>query len=59
VQDVQQLRKNWDTQPNKIWFSDQEKRKNHFFKPNIETNQEYWNTKITSGYFYIDKQTKD
>ena len=38
--DVQQLRKNWDTQPNKMqWFSDQEKRKNHFFKPNIDYDQ--------------------
>jgi len=38
--DVQQLRKNWDTQPNKMkWFSDQEKRKKHFFKPNIDYDQ--------------------
>jgi len=38
--DVQQLRKNWDNQPNKMqWFSDQEKRKNHFFKPNIDYDQ--------------------
>tara|TARA_R110000803_G_C11909155_1_gene313016 strand:- start:75 stop:938 length:864 start_codon:yes stop_codon:yes gene_type:complete len=38
--DVQQLRKNWDNQPNKMqWFSDQEKRKQHFFKPNIDYEQ--------------------
>lgn len=38
--DVQQLRKNWDNQPNKMqWFSDQENRKNHFFKPNIDYDQ--------------------
>lgn len=38
--DVQQLRKNWDNQTNKMqWFADQEKRKNHFFKPNIDYNQ--------------------
>lgn len=38
--DVQQLRKNWDNQPDKMqWFSDQEKRKNHFFKPNIDYAQ--------------------
>ena len=38
--DVQQLRKNWDSQPNKMqWFSDQEKRKKHFFKPNIDYDQ--------------------
>ena len=38
--DVQQLRKNWDNQPNKMqWFSDQEKRKKHFFKPNIDYDQ--------------------
>ena len=38
--DVQQLRKNWDSQPNKMqWFSDQEKRKRHFFKPNIDYDQ--------------------
>ncbi len=35
--DVQQLRKNWDDQPKKMeWFSNQEKRKNHFFKPGID-----------------------
>jgi len=38
--DVQQLRKNWDDQKNKMqWFSDQEKRKKHFFKPNIDYSQ--------------------
>lgn len=38
--DVQQLRKNWDDHPNKMeWFSYQEKRKNHFFKPNINYDQ--------------------
>jgi hypothetical protein len=38
--DVQQLRKNWDEDPNKMrWFSEQEKRKNHFFKPNINYEQ--------------------
>ena len=37
---VQQLRKNWDDHPHKMqWFSDQEKRKNHFFKPNIDYDQ--------------------
>ena len=37
---MQQLRKNWDNQTNKMqWFADQEKRKNHFFKPNIDYNQ--------------------
>ena len=38
--DVQQLRKNWDDQENKMqWFSNQEKRKGHFFKPNIDYDQ--------------------
>jgi hypothetical protein len=38
--DVQQLRKNWDNQPNKMqWFSNQEKKTNHFFKPNINYEQ--------------------
>lgn len=38
--DVQQLRKNWDNHPLKMkWASDQEKRKNHFFKPNIDYDQ--------------------
>jgi hypothetical protein len=38
--DVQQLRKNWDNQKNKMqWFSNQEKRKGHFFKPNIDYEQ--------------------
>lgn len=38
--DVQQLRKNWDEQENKMqWFSDQEKKKGHFFKPNIDYDQ--------------------
>jgi hypothetical protein len=37
---VQQLRKNWDDQTDKMeWFSEQEKRKNHFFKPNIDYDQ--------------------
>jgi hypothetical protein len=35
--DVQQLRKNWDDNPEKMeWFSNQEKKTNHFFKPNID-----------------------
>lgn len=38
--DIQQLRKNWDSQPKKMeWFSNQEKRKGHFFKPNIDYDQ--------------------
>jgi len=38
--DVQQLRKNWDDQTNKMqWFANQETRRNHFFKPNIDYNQ--------------------
>jgi hypothetical protein len=38
--DVQQLRKNWDEDPNKMrWFAEQEKRKKHFFKPNINYEQ--------------------
>jgi hypothetical protein len=38
--DVQQLRKNWDDNPNKMqWFSNQEKKINHFFKPNIDYSQ--------------------
>jgi len=38
--DAQQLRKNWDSQTNKMqWFSDQEKRKDHFFKPGIDYDQ--------------------
>lgn len=38
--DVQQLRKNWDVQTNKMqWFSNQEERRNHFFKPNIDYKQ--------------------
>jgi len=38
--DVQQLRKNWDNHHDKMeWFSQQEKRKNHFFKPNIDYDQ--------------------
>lgn len=35
--DVQQLRKNWDDNPEKMeWFSNQEKKTNHFFKTNID-----------------------
>ena len=50
--DVQQLRKNWDTQPNKMqWFSDQEKRKNHFFKPNIDYDQ-IKNIGIQQDFFF-------
>lgn len=38
--DVQQLRKNWDDNTLKMqWFCDQEKRINHFFKPNIDYDQ--------------------
>ena len=38
--DVQQLRKNWDEDPNKMrWFAEHEKRKKHFFKPNINYEQ--------------------
>jgi len=38
--DVQQLRKNWDDHTNKMeWFSSQEKKNNHFFKPNIDYDQ--------------------
>jgi hypothetical protein len=38
--DPQQLRRNWDSQPQKMqWFSDQEKKSNHFFKPNIDYSQ--------------------
>lgn len=38
--DVQQLRKNWDDNTSKMeWFSEQEIRKNHFFKPNINYSQ--------------------
>jgi len=38
--DVQQLRKNWDDQESKMqWFSDQEKKSGHFFKPNIDYDQ--------------------
>ena len=37
---IQQLRKNWDDQTGKMnWFSEQEKRRNHFFKPNIDYDQ--------------------
>lgn len=38
--DVQQLRKNWDNQKNKMqWFSDQEKRRKHFFKAGFKYEQ--------------------
>lgn len=39
--DVQQLRKNWDDQPEKMrWFSEQEQENRNFFKPNIATYEQ-------------------
>jgi hypothetical protein len=37
---IQQLRKNWDDHPNKMeWFSNQEIKRKHFFKPGMNYNQ--------------------
>ena len=49
---IQQLRKNWDDQPLKMqWFSNQEKRRHHFFKPNINYDQ-IKNIELRKGFFF-------